>query len=300
MKSNLGRKTKGLMAMLAVTTLAGTLPAFAGFNQGHWVTFNGEPMFAIKGSAAGLAPERRAWIAQDKLDNALANMSDKSPSTVSVAKVNGGYTVQVGGKYILTADSQSAAMEGMSALELANAWAGAIRDRLANQADAERYVATLRDEHPLKANVSVTETDVVRSVDDGIPFRMAEGSLSMHPTLADNCILVLKKSVVLENGYLPERAVLTGVISKDGQGDYVTFTTATLPDGKTVALTNVVASTSYTTDAPHPVLTLNMPANELTGNREPAMVGVGAQESRVAVIEERSNMVATGSSDIQL
>lgn len=297
MKFKLGTKVSALLGMVAVSTLVATLPASAGFNKGHFVTFHGEPLFAIKGGAYGMSPERRAWVAQDKLDNALANISDRSPNAVTVAKVNGGYTVQVGGHYILTADAVSATMEGMSAQELATAWASAIRDRLANAADTDRYVATLRDEHQLKANVSVTETDIVRATDEGLPFKMAEGSLSMHPTIADNVVLVLKKNVALDNMILPERSVLVGVLSKDVNGEYVTFTTATLPDGRSVQLTNVVAATSYATDAPHPVLTLNMPANELTGSREPALIGVGAQESNVAVIEERSKMVATGELD---
>lgn len=297
MKFKLGTKVSALLGLVAVTTLVTTLPASAGFSQGHFVTFQGEPMFAIKGGAYGLSPERRAWIAQDKLDNALANIADRSPNAVTVAKVNGGYTVQVGGHYILTADAVSATMENMSPQELATAWANAIRDRLANAAATDRYIATLRDEHQLKANVSVTETDIVRAGDEGLPFKMAEGSLSVHPTIANNVVLVLKKNVSLDNFTLPERSVLVGVRAKDINGEYITFTTATLPDGRTVALTNVVAQSSFTTDAPHPVLTLNIPANELTGSREPALIGVGAQESNVAVIEERSKMVATGEGD---
>lgn len=293
-------KFKALLGLVALTIGVGTLPANAGFNQGNWVTFSGEPMFQIKSGAAGLTAEKRAWVAQDNLDNALAVNPDKTPGSVQVCKVNGGYTIQVGGKYVLTADAESARMENMSALELANAWAGAIKDRLANQNDSERYISSLRDEHRLQANVSVTETDIVRSGEEGIPFRMAEGTLTMSPDVADQCILVLKKNVVLENGYLPERSILTGVISKDGQGSYVTFTKATTPSGKTVNLTNVVASTSFSTDAPHPVLTLNMPANPQTGSREPALVGVGAQESNIAVIEERSNMVAATTDDLQM
>lgn len=300
MKFKLGTKVNALLGLVAVSTVVATLPASAGFNKGHYVTFHGEPLFAIKGGAYGMSPERRAWVAQDKLDNALATLSDRSPSCVNVVKVNGGYTVHVGGHYILTADGASAAMEGMSANELAHAWASSIRDRLANAADTERYVATLRDEHALKANVTVTETDIVRAGDEGLPFRMAEGSLSVHPTIADNVILVLKKNVQLENVVLPERSVLVGVRAKDINGEYITFTTATMPDGSSVQLTNVVASTSFTTDAPHPVLTLSMPANELTGSREPALVGVGAQESNMAVIEERSKMVATGEGDTQM
>jgi predicted component of type VI protein secretion system len=293
-------KFKTLLGLVALTIGIGTLPANAGFNQGNWVTFSGEPMFQVKSGAAGLSAERRAWVAQDNLDNALAVNPSKSPSTVQVCKVNGGYTVQVGGKYILTADADSARMENMSALELANAWAGAIKDRLANRDDSQRYIATLRDEHALKANVSVTETDIVRSREEGIPFRMAEGTLTMSPDVADQCILVLKKNVVLQNGYLPERSILTGVISKDGQGEYVTFTQATTPAGHTVKLTNVVASAAFSTDAPHPVLTLNMPANPQTSSREPALVGVGAQESNIAVIEERNNMVAVTTDDLQM
>ncbi|MDZ4837295.1 MAG: hypothetical protein SGJ27_26210 [Candidatus Melainabacteria bacterium] len=300
MKFKLGTKVSALLGLVAVSTLVATLPASAGFNKGHYVTFHGEPLFAIKGGAYGMSPERRAWVAQDKLDNALANMGDKSPSSVNVMKVNGGYTVQVGGNYILTADATSATLEGMSPAELATAWASAIRDRLANATDTERYVATLRDEHALKANVSITETDIIRATDEGLPFKMAEGSLSMHPTIADNVILVLKKNVSMDNLTLPERSVLVGVLTKDANGEYVTFTSATLPDGRSVQLTNVVASTTFSTDAPHPVLTLNMPANELTGSREPALVGVGAQEANVAVIEERSKMVATGETDIQM
>jgi len=293
-------KVSTLLGVVAVTTLAATLPAHAGFNQGHFVTFQGEPLFAIKGGAYGMSPERRAWVTQDNLDNALALSSDKSPNAVAVAKVNGGYTVQVGGRYIITADAASAAMEGMNARELASAWASAIKDRLANAADTERYIATLRDEHALKANVSITETDLVRASSDGVPFKMAEGSLSMHPTLADHVVLVLRKNVAMENMILPQRSVLVGVLSKDANGEYVTFTTATLPDGRSVTLTNVVASGTFTTDAPHPVLTLNMPANELSGSREPALIGVGAQEGNVAVIEERSKMVATGETDVQM
>jgi len=293
-------KVSTLLGVVAVATLTATLPAHAGFNQGHFVTFQGEPLFAIKGGAYGMSPERRAWVTQDNLDNALALSSDKSPNAVAVAKVNGGYTVQVGGRYIITADAASAAMEGMNARELASAWASAIKDRLANAADTERYIATLRDEHALKANVSITETDLVRASSDGVPFKMAEGSLSMHPTLADHVVLVLRKNVAMENMILPQRSVLVGVLSKDANGEYVTFTTATLPDGRSVTLTNVVASGTFTTDAPHPVLTLNMPANELSGSREPALIGVGAQEGNVAVIEERSKMVATGETDVQM
>lgn len=293
-------KVSTLLGMAAVTTLVATLPAHAGFNQGHFVTFHGEPMFAIKGGAYGMSPERRAWVTQDNLDNALALSPDKSPSIVTVAKVNGGYTVQVGGRYILTADAASAAMEGLSASELANAWASAIRDRLANAADTERYVATLRDEHALKANVSVTETDIVRASSEGVPFKMAEGSLSVHPTLKDGVVLVLKKNVSLDNFILPQRSILVGVRARDINGEYVTFTNATLPDGRTVQLTNVVAAANFTTEAPHPVLTLNMPANEMTGSREPALIGVGAQEQSVAVIEERSKMVAAGATDTQM
>ncbi len=301
MKRNFRSKLTGLLGVTAAFALAATLPAYAGFSNGHYVTFQGEPMFAIKGSCAGLSAERRAWVAQDNLDNALALVSDHSPSAVQVVRVNGGYTVQVGGRYILTADSGSAAMEGKSAQALADSWADAIRDRLANAADAERYIATLRDEHALKANVSVTETDIVRASDDGVPFRMAEGNLSFHPSLKDHVVLVLKKAVTVENTVLPERSVLTGVVTKDAKGEFVTFTTATIPGGESLALTNVIASASFTTDAPHPVLTMNMPADPKTQSRVPALVGIGAQEASIAVIEERSNMVAAKSAvDVQM
>lgn len=268
-------------------------PAMAGMSSGDFVTFLGEPMIAIKGDAGGMTAAHRAWVAQDNFDNALATAVNKSPSAVEVFRERNAYTVRLDGKYILSADAASALASGMSAKDLADFWAAAMREKLANAEATARYVASLRDEHPLKANVSVTENELVRAETGTLPFRMAEGSLSVDPDHQGQVLLVLDKAVTVQQGILPEKCVLYGSLLKRESGKpYIAFNTCQYPDGHTLVLKGVVAETYVHTDAPHLVCTQSIPANELTGAREPASIGIGAQEADIAVIEQESGMVA--------
>lgn len=296
------RVTKKISLLLVAATvgLMGTAPAFAGMSEGRSVTFLGDPMFAISGAAGGMTAEKRAWVAQDNFDNALATASNKSPSAIQVCRENGAYTVRFDGRYLLTADAASASAAGMSALGLATSWADSMRAKLSDSDATQRYLATLRDDYKLKANVAVVESDIIRSGDDAIPFKLAEGSLSMDPEHPGQVLLVLDKAVVVaKDVVVPENAIMTGYLAKDSNGaDYISFTTATIPQGDTIMLKGVIAQTSFSTEAPHLVCTNDMPANELTGVREPARIGIGAQEGRIAVIQQESRMVAATEQDV--
>src|SRR5580704_9612114 len=97
-------------------------PAYAGFHEGDAVTLDRQPVFHVAGFG-GMSAQHRAWVTQDRLDNALFLSADKSPSAVAVRRVGGAICVNVGDRNVVTADCNSAKEEGMSADQLANKWA---------------------------------------------------------------------------------------------------------------------------------------------------------------------------------
>ncbi len=283
-----------LLIALAATLGLMSSPAMAGLSSGNYVTFMGQPMIAIEGNANGMSAEHRAWVAQDNFDNALANATNRSPDAVQVCRENGAYTVRLDGKYILSADGASAAAAGMTAKELAFAWAGAMKAKLADANATMAYVASLRDEHALKANVSITQNELLGGENAvNLPFRMAEGSLAADPAHPGQVLLVLDKSVQVQQGLLPEDTKLMGYLAKKPDGKpCVSFNSAQLPNGKTMVLRGVVAETYVNTAPPHLVCSQDIPANELTGVREPARVGIGAQAGSTAIVEQDVGEVA--------
>lgn len=291
MKKILKQKLTASLAVAATLGMLTACPAFAQFNQGNTVTFNNSPMFSITGDAGGFSSERRAWHAQDAFDNALVNANDRSPSAVNVAKVNGAYTIRLGGEYITTADAASARKAGMSPEALAHEWADAIRARLSDQEATENYVALLREDHDLEAGVAIVERDVM--VTDTLPFRLAEGTIAVSTNNPKEAVAVLKKPVVLSNCRLPEGSVLTGAIHTSPYNKtYVEFTRAQLPSGDTLELNNVVAMTIYETESPKPVITASIPADPQAEARLPATIGIGAKEGSIAVLQARPASVA--------
>lgn len=287
-------KVSGLVSIAAMIVGSSICPAFAGFNHGNQVTFSGDPMFSITGSAGGFSPEKRAWQAQDAMDNALANAASLSPDSVAVVRKNGAITLQVDGHYVTTADAASADSCGMSPSALADKWAGALKAKLSDSAGTEAYVATLRDPNALKGDIAVVDRSV-NTLDTGsaLPFRLAEGALVIDSQDADTVYLTLDRAVVVEDGELPAGAILTGIATRDDKGiKYVTFSSCKCSDGRIISLNNVVAESMFLTEAPHPVCSAVIPADPKTESRIPSLIGVGAVEARIAIIEARPATIA--------
>src|ERR1700680_4190667 len=96
-------------------------PAYAGFHQGDEVTLGAQPAFRVA-AFDGMSAQHRAWVTQDRLDNALFLSADKSPRAVSVARMNGALCILVGGRNVITADANSAREEGLPCNALADKW----------------------------------------------------------------------------------------------------------------------------------------------------------------------------------
>lgn len=287
-------KVSGLLSIAAMIVGSSICPAFAGFNHGNQVTFAGDPIFAITGSAGGFSPERRAWQAQDAMDNALANASDLSPDSVAVVRQNGAITLQLDGHYVTTADANSAANSDMSPSALADQWAGALKAKLSDSAATQAYVATLRDPNALKGDIAMVDRSVSTAATvDSVAFRLAEGALVVDAVNPETVYLTIDRAVVVADGELPAGAILTGTAVRDDKGiKYVTFSSCKCADGRIISLNNVVAESMFLTENPHPVCSAKIPANPKTESREPALIGVGATEARIAVIEARPATIA--------
>jgi|AGTN01.1.fsa_nt_gi hypothetical protein len=287
-------KVSGLLSIAAMIVGSSICPAFAGFNHGNEVTFSGDPLFAITGSAGGFSPERRAWQAQDAMDNALANAASLSPDSVAVVRKNGALTLQLDGHYVTTADAASANACGMSPSALADKWAGALKAKLSDSEGTAAYVATLRNPNALKGDIAMVDRNVT-TVDSGpsIAFRVAEGAVVVDSQDPETVYLTLDRAVVVEDGEMPAGAILTGSATRDDKGiKYISFNSCKCSDGRVISLNNVVAESMFLTEAPHPVCSAAIPADPQTESRVPALIGVGATEARVAVIEARPATIA--------
>ncbi len=291
-----------LLAVAATVSICISLPAFAQFNQGDTVTFQGQPMFAIQGDAGGFSSQKRAWQAQDNFDNALVRSADRSPNAVTVMKINNAFTLCLGGIYITTADSNSARISGKTPEALAYSWADAIKARLSDRDAMQAYLATLQQNHPLKAGVEIVEKDVMVSDYNQLPFRLAEGSLSVSKNDPYEVAALLDRQVALDNCVLPEGTVLSGKIVsfRNNQSRFIRFNKAILPDGSVLVLQDVVAATVITSEAPKLVITESIPADSISESREPATVGIGAEKAEIAVLQARPDLVAAFKADIPL
>lgn len=287
-------KVSGLLSIAAMLVGSSICPAFAGFNHGNEVTFGGEPLFKISGSAGGFSPEKRAWQAQDAMDNALANAESLSPDSVAVVRTNGAITLQLDGHYVTTADAASANECGMSPSALADKWADALKAKLSDSEETAAYVATLRDPKALKGDIAMVDRNVT-TVDAGnaIAFRVPQGAVVEDAQNPDIVYLTLDRSVVVADGELPAGAILTGSAVRDDKGiKYISFSSCKCSDGRILSLNNVVAESMFLTEAPHPVCSAAIPADPKTEARVPSLIGVGATEARIAVIEARPATIA--------
>lgn len=261
---------------LCATGLISVAPAFAGFNQGNAVTLGGEQAFRVA-AADGFSAEKRAWITQDRLDNALFLSGDKSPSAVAVDRLNGALVVTVGGRSVVTADMNSARQEGVSAQELSNRWADSIKKFLSDSARASSYIASLKRPNPLGAEVAIVERRLYAPAGTVMPVTLSTIIDAGSARVGDKIEGCLSRDVRLGNYAIPSGSIVVGELVQKGPGELgARLHTMRLASGTELPI-NAFVTEAYAikTSAAHPVATLNMPANEEFGCRVPATIGVG-------------------------
>lgn len=132
-----------------VATLSTLLPAAAQVHSAYIssmpapVRLAGEEVFGITAWAGGFTAEERTIIIEKNLNNALLGSKDRSPSAVEIVTINKLPVIRVGGKHVLTVDTNLAKMYGTSTQELASRWCSNLKSVLMDRTKVEAYVAQL-------------------------------------------------------------------------------------------------------------------------------------------------------------
>lgn len=103
----------------------------------------GEEVCNIQAAAGGFTAVERALIVERNINNALVSTTDRSPNTVEVVLVNHIPVIRIGGKHVVTVDSESARLAGTTMAALADTWANNMRQALTDRAKVDAYVAAL-------------------------------------------------------------------------------------------------------------------------------------------------------------
>lgn len=284
-------KLKVFAASVGLAILPATA-AFAGFNQGDNVTFNGKPLFRIPCGAEGFTADRRAWQAQDALDNALFLSQNPTPDSVEVVHQNGVYVLKLGGHYITTADAASAKAEGTNSQLLAERWSGALKDAINDSNNTQNYIASLKTPNELEGGKFKFERRVYAPEGTVLPVAFNQ-DLSATTLTPGECITgKVISNVPVGNYFIPANSILLGSVVENEPGAYaVKLTSLCTPNGTEVPINAVVSNRAYTIPtAPHPVATIGMPANAATGTRVPATIALGTGGvTQTAMILTRDN-----------
>ncbi len=267
---------RAIVATAGIVAINSLAPVCA-FNQGNTVTMGGIPIFDIDCSAEGFSPSKRAWQAQDALDNALFLTSDPGPDCVSVGRQNGAFVLKVGGRYVATADGASAASEGLTAQGLADKWANSLRDVLSNPDRTSAYIATLKDPNKVEGDV-IAERKIFAPEGTVLPvvFDRNLSAVSLFP--GEEVTGRIVTSVPVGNYYIPADSLLIGKVDECSPGVFkVKMQTLRTPGGTEMPIAAVVSARVYSSPvAPHAVATLAIPANSTTSTRVAAQIGIGA------------------------
>lgn len=111
------------------------------------VRLAGEEVFTINACAGGFSAEERSIIIERNLNNAVLAAHDRSPACVEVVAINHLPVIRVGGKHVLTVDTNLAAMNGMPPLQLAEAWAARMKGVLADCPRVQKYISQLNGDY---------------------------------------------------------------------------------------------------------------------------------------------------------
>jgi hypothetical protein len=272
---------KQLMVAMAAIGLMSAAPAWAGFSQGNSVTLGGTPVFSIAGSANGMSPDHRAWITQDRLDNALVLSADKSANAVTVS----GENVFLGGRLVATADLNSARLEGTSPAALAAKYADGIRSFLSDSARASAYVAELTGKNPIQAQVAVLERRIYAPPGTILPVAFATAITADTLAAGQRIEGTLTQDVAFGQYVLPASSTVIGVVTEGDPGRYsLAFNTLRTPNGTLLPIAaNMTGEFLGGSLAPHAVATEELPYGSKlvyqgvwqTNCRMPSTVGIG-------------------------
>lgn len=119
----------------------------------------GDPAFTIHAPAGGFTALERALIVERNVNNALLSSSDRTPTCVEIVYINNIPVIRMGGKHVVTIDSNSAKFAGTSMAALAEEWAGNVKAILTDNVKVTTYLAQLDGDYISPAI--------------GIPFRRA-------------------------------------------------------------------------------------------------------------------------------
>jgi Flp pilus assembly protein TadD len=103
----------------------------------------GTEAFDINADAGGFTKVERTLIVERNINNALIASTDRTPAAVEIVSVNHIPVIRIGGKHVVTVDSRSAQIAGMSMGALADEWANSMRRLLADQTRVTAYVDAL-------------------------------------------------------------------------------------------------------------------------------------------------------------
>jgi hypothetical protein len=284
---------------VTAAALISAAPAFAGFNEGDAVTLGGQPAFHVA-AADGMSAEHRAWVTQDRLDNALFLSANPTPSSVQVCRRNGALVIEVAGRSVVTADASSARSEGLSPSALADKWAGSIKDFLADSDRSSAYIASLKRPNALAADVAVVERRLYAPAGTELPITLktALNSQSCHD--GDRIEGVVNRDVTLGNYAIPTGSLVIGEVIERKTGEYgVVLNTLKLASGTELPISATVMDTyTVASSGAHPVCTMGMPANERLGCRVPATIGIGTVgengTTTLALRSDTSRVIAVG------
>jgi hypothetical protein len=288
-----------ILALLSVIALSGTVPAFAGFSLGNAVTLGSRPAFRISASADGFSPEKRAWLAQDALDNALVLSTDKSPSAVSVERRNGAVIVALGGRKVATVDAGSARNARMSVNDLANQWADSIKNFLGTDKAAD-YIATLKSPNQLGASIAVVEKRLYAPAGTVMPVTFTEALSSETAVKGQRIEAKISQDVPLGGYIIPSGSLVRGELVETTPGTLsVTFSSLRTTKGTEMPI-SATASETYLVQSsgPHPVCTIGIPADPQANARIPANIGIGTVggpgSTTLALQRGSSRVIAVG------
>lgn len=297
---------KNVLALAAVVGMLSPATGLAQFNQGNQVTMGGSPVFNIAASYGGFSPEHRAWVTQDKLDNALYLSGDKSPSAVKVERRNGAIVVTLGGRAIATADAESARLEGLTARQLADKWADGIRAFLSDPSRTAQYVAVLKDPNRVHGgNVAIVERKLYVPGGTTLPVALLSEINSDTVVIGQKVEGKLIEDVRVGSFTIPMDSVVIGEVTALREGEMsLAFTNLQTPSGTLVPIAATVADTYvFKTEGPHRVATIGMPAGIKTECRVPAHIGVGTiggRSSQALVLRKGSNRVLAANSRLSV
>ena len=284
-------KFKLLAATVGVASMTSTA-AFAGFNQGDSVTFNGQPIFKIDSPAEGFSPEHRAWQAQDALDNALFLSQNPGPESVEVVHENGAFVLKLGGRYIATADEGTAKAEGLSSETLAYKWSDSLKDALTDANRTQNYIASLKQPNELEGGKIRFERRVYAPQGTVLPVAFNQ-NLDAASITPGQCITgKTTADVPVGNYFIPANSVLLGNVIESQPGVYsVHISRLCTPAGTQVPVNAVLTSNAcLISTAPHPVATIGIPYNSTTSTRVPASIGIGTGAgTQTAMILSKDN-----------